>query len=417
MKLRLSFNSDRIVGRIQLPGSKSIANRALILNALSKDSQPFSNLSDSKDTQTLEQLLDQSGSNYDAGPAGTTFRFLTAYLALQPGTQTLTGSARMLERPIGPLVEALNSLGADISYSGKPGFPPLEIGPWQGNGTDSISIPANISSQFISALLMVGPRLPQGLKLQLQGKVVSKPYLEMTLALMKTFGADSVWEKDTIKIPVGEYVTPSGFNVESDWSAASYYYSMAAVAPVAEIELLGLSLQSVQGDSILPKLMKKFGVETYPTKGGVKIVKESPPKSFFEQDFLTCPDLAQTLAVCCGLCGVHGLFTGLETLKIKETDRIEALKNELKKISVKFIPIPRKFSRDTSKEWFLLEDKAELDSPTFETYHDHRMAMSFAPCAIVGPIFIKDPSVIEKSYPGFWKDLGSLGFSVEMLQS
>jgi 3-phosphoshikimate 1-carboxyvinyltransferase len=372
-------------------------------------------LANANDTELLQSLLQREKIILDAGPAGTTFRFLTAYLALQPDIQILTGSERMKKRPIKVLVEALRQLGADIEYLEKEGYPPLKIGePNDDFGRKNrLTIPADTSSQYISALLMIAPILPRGLELTLAGKIVSRPYIEMTLALMRYFGVTAGWKDNVIKINPQDYRAKE-FTVEADWSAASYYYAMAVFADELDLQLNGLFKDSVQGDAVLAPMMEKFGIKTVFNDRGIRLTKSGaaiPP--VFEYDFLECPDLAQTLAVVCAGAGVHGVFTGLETLRIKETDRISALKNELAKVQAFLSKLPEKFSKKSGKQFFQIEGKAVVENaPTFATYEDHRMAMAFAPLAMFGDIRIEEPEVVKKSYPNFWRDLTELGFEV-----
>ncbi len=421
--LRLS-KSDRLLhGDISLDGSKSISNRALIVLALAgvDPTDWLSCLSTSKDTTTLYRLLRQSGDLYDAGDAGTTFRFLTAYLALQPGDQTLTGSARMRERPIGGLVEALRGIGADIGYLEKEGYPPLRIGelkPRQGRA--SVRIHAGTSSQFLSALLMIGPYLADGLELIPEGRLVSRPYLDMTLQLMRYFGGQAEWRGDTVIVAPGRY-QPQHFTIEADWSAASYWYALAALADDVDLRLHGLFSHSWQGDSVVVKMMQQFGIQTIisgapkieisaglnTSEGEILQLKKSgaPPVAHFQWDFTDCPDIAQTLAVVCAGLGVTGLFSGLETLFIKETDRVSALRTELSRVGVSF------GEQRAGSARFLVEGKAHWQGiPRFATYGDHRMAMAFAPLALLGPIDVENPSVVAKSYPAFWEHLKQVGF-------
>jgi 3-phosphoshikimate 1-carboxyvinyltransferase len=412
--ITLKKQNNNITGSITLDASKSISNRILIINALCSEKFKINNLSTSKDTVTLVKLLKETDTadSLDAGAAGTTYRFMTAYLALQSGTQILTGSERMKQRPIGKLVQALRTLGATIEYTENEGFPPLKIGEWNGNATNQLSIAADTSSQYISALLMIAPRLPQGLELTLEGTIVSRPYIEMTLSLMESFGVQSTWEGNTITVAPQIYV-PREFTVEADWSAASYYYSMAAIADEVNLKLIGLQKNSLQGDSIVAEMMENFGVKTRFYKNSLRLTKSKKEKQLFEWDFLRCPDIAQTLAVTCAAVGKNGIFTGLETLYIKETDRVAALKNELRKVGVTFVKLPKAFSKKSPKDYFMVEGKANLEqTPTFATYEDHRMAMAFAPLAMLGDIQIEHPEVVEKSYPQFWEDLKILGFEV-----
>ena len=434
----LISKTDKIIkGKITLNGSKSISNRALTLRALSGQNFEIQSISTSKDTVTLEKLLKEFASQKEGetvelntGHAGTTFRFLTGYLAAQKGTQILTGSKRMKERPIGILVDALRNLGADIEYLENEGYPPLQIKerksdfdnlPNRQTG-NTLTIAANTSSQYISSLLMLAPTLPNGLELTLDGKIVSVPYIQMTLKLMEQFGIKHQWEnnaclsgRQVIKIENQKY-QGSDFVVEADWSAASYYFSLAALADEVDLQLNGLFEKSTQGDSAIVKMMTQFGVVTTFNEKGIHLKKSGEtPQPMFEYDFLECPDIAQTLAVICGGLGTMGLFTGLDTLSIKETDRIAALQNELQKVQVFFSKLPPKFSKKSDQTYYMTEGKAVLDTPTFATYEDHRMAMAFAPLALLGNIKVENPMVVVKSYPDFWKDLETLGFEIKTL--
>ena len=408
----LSKADRKIKGTIQLDGSKSLSNRALIIRALSQQDFPIEHLSTSKDTTTLQKLLASGAELLDTGAAGTTYRFLTAYLSLQKGTQILTGSDRMKKRPIGALVNALRQLGANIEYVENEGYPPLRILSPSRIVHRQLNISAGTSSQFISALLMIAPTLDRGLELTLEGKVVSRSYIEMTLRLMKHFGVDYQWQGQTITVAPQNY-QPRPYRVEADWSAASYHYALAAFADELELQLDGLSNEKIQGDAILPELMERFGIRTTYNHTGLLLEKSGQALApIFEKDFILCPDIAQTLAVICGGLGVQGLFTGLETLSIKETDRIAALQNELAKVQVYFSKLPPRFSKRSEKTYYMVEGKARLDSPSFLTYEDHRMAMAFAPLAMFGPIQIHDPMVVVKSYGAFYEDLEKLGFIV-----
>jgi 3-phosphoshikimate 1-carboxyvinyltransferase len=414
--IRLSRPAGPLHGNIALEGSKSITNRALIALKLAgvDPADRLVNAAKSKDSETLARLLAQTDGPYDAGDAGTTFRFMTALLALQPGKQVLTGSSRMLERPVGPLVEALRMLGAEIRFLGNSGYPPLEIGEFK-QRTRRVQVAAHVSSQFLSALLLIGPCLPDGLELMPEGPLVSRPYVDMTLRLMQYFGAQADWHGDRIVVSPGAYV-PRVLQVEADWSAASYWYAMAAFAPEADLRLQGLQSDSWQGDSVLAGMMERLGVRTEYEDVGVRLLREhGAVRPFFEHNFVECPDIAQTLSVICAGLGVNGLFSGLETLAIKETDRIGALKTELAKTGVVFSRLPARFSKKTSAEiYYSLGGKADLSAvPQFATYGDHRMAMSFATLAMLGPVVIENPAVVSKSYPTFWQHLAQTGFVIE----
>jgi len=416
MNFQLRANQSIARGHIHLAGSKSISNRVLIIRALCGDHFEIEGLASAADTDTMQKLLASDGEVYDVGPAGTTFRFLTAYLALQPGRQILTGSERMLQRPIGPLVDALNGLGAKITYQKREGYPPLIIdAPGELAAGSRIDIPADISSQFISALLMIGPYLPGGLTINLVGELVSRPYLEMTLRAMDYFGVQTTFEQNVIEIPEGRYLARP-ITVEADWSAASYHYASAALAPEADITLEGLFPESWQGDAVCPSLFSGLGVVSTWSDGKLHLSKSEEQKQMVEHDYLECPDIAQTVAAVCAGLGRPALFTGLETLRIKETDRIAALQTELGKIGVAFAKLPPRFTK-TERETFMIDGQpAWQEPPLFATYHDHRMAMALAPLAWINPVQIEDIDVVDKSYPEFWKDLVELGIGVEMVE-
>jgi 3-phosphoshikimate 1-carboxyvinyltransferase len=413
MRYHLSTDTPSLKGTIRLNGSKSIANRLLIIQALCQDDFTIHELSNSKDTVTLQQLLRQmrndegtAETTLDTGAAGTTFRFMTAYSALQEGTQILTGSERMKQRPIGVLAEALNELGAKISYLEQEGYPPLRIETPNPMTTPQLSIAATTSSQYITALLLIAPTLAHGLTLTLVGAIVSRPYIEMTLRLMAYFGVEHRWEGGSIHIPPQAYQAKD-ISVEADWSAASYYYSMAALADEVDLKLEGLQENSSQGDAVLAEMMTAFGVATTFEGNGVRLKKVSKSlPNHFDYDFLRCPDLAQTIAVVCGALGVEATFSGLRTLRIKETDRIAALQTELAKVNVQV--------KAEGDERIHIAGQAQVvDTPIFDTYEDHRMAMAFAPLAFLGEIGIHEPMVVEKSYPDFYRDLEELGFVVQ----
>lgn len=417
----LTKENRHIIGEITLDGSKSISNRLLIIKALCNGDFEIQKCSTSKDTTTLQALLEQFGENpngtFDAGAAGTTFRFLTAFFALQQGTQILTGSERMKQRPIGKLVDALRALGCHINYLEKDGYPPLSIGAPSGEigqqKQQKLTIAANTSSQYITALLLLAPCLPQGLELTLDGTIVSRPYIEMTLGLMSYFGISYIWNENVISIENQAY-QPRDIIVEADWSAASYYYALAAFSDKLDLRLNGVFTESLQGDAVLMQMGNYFGIKTEPTEGGIRLTKSGEAvQPLFEWDFVRCPDIAQTLAVMCAGTEATGLFTGLETLFIKETDRVAALKHELEKVGVYFFKIPPRLASKNPKDFFMVEGMAYFEkTPTFETYEDHRMAMSFAPLSMFAPIQIAEPNVVVKSYPKFWEDLESLGFNI-----
>ena len=394
-----------------LPASKSLANRALIIQALTgTEAVTLSNLGDAADVVTMQRLLGDvaDGATLDCGPAGTTFRFLTAYLCLRPGTQTLTGSARMLERPIGALVDALRALGADIAYEGEEGYPPLRIGDAPLIAASEVSLLGDISSQYLSALLLIAPQLPGGLRLHWTGELVSRPYLEMTVALMRRFGAEATFGEQSVTFESKPY-TAGTYTVESDWSAASYAAAWVAMGEVGtQWTCPGLHDDSLQGDRQLTTWIAQWGVEASFHESGVRFRKTADVQpATFECDFETSPDLAQTFAVLCACTGSIGLFTGLQTLAIKETDRIAAMQTELAKVNVFLSRLPPRFSPSApDKTFYMQEGRAEWDGEVrISTYHDHRMAMAFSLLAARGAVVIEDEAVVAKSFPGFWHAL------------
>ena len=402
---------------ITLPASKSISNRALIICALSGSSEWPENLSDCDDTDVMVRALSDMPDVIDIKGAGTAMRFMTAYLAATDhGTHILTGSQRMKQRPIKLLVEALRRLGADISYAGEEGYPPLRITGRRLEG-GTIEIAGNVSSQYISALLMVGPMLEHGLTLRLTGEIISRPYIDLTLWTMREFGAEAEWaDVNTISVSPKPY-RPRPFLIENDWSAASYWYEMVALSPDddAKVELRGLMDGSKQGDSSVRYLFSLLGVRTtfaskepgQPTT--VTLRKNGHRVPRLEYDFVNAPDLAQTFVVTCCALGVPFRFLGLQTLRIKETDRIAALCVELEKLG---------YTLRVTDNDELVWDGTQHPSPNTQhpspiaTYDDHRMALSFAPLALRRPIDINDPQVVTKSYPHFWDDLRSAKFTV-----
>ncbi len=409
--MKFHIANKQIKGTIRLDGSKSISNRILAIKLLSGKDFLVQNLSTSKDTTIFQELMNniEDGANLDCGHAGTTFRFLTAILAFKEGTQVLTGSARMQERPIGVLVDALRKLGANISYMKKEGFPPLKIDESNQTGNHNLTVSSEISSQYVSALLMLAPTLKNGLILTLSGDMVSKSYIEMTLKIMSQFGIKYQWDENMISIAPQTYLVKP-FLVEADWSAASYYYGLAAFSETAEITLEGLFQDSVQGDAAMVEIMSKLDLQTTFVKNGIVLSKSKNTSlpDVLEWNFINCPDIAQTVVVICAGLGIIGMFSGLETLKIKETDRIQALQKELLKVGVHFMQLPSRLSKTSTDIHYLVEGKAVIDHPVFKTYQDHRMAMSFAPLGLFGPIEIENPDVVVKSYPKFWDDLECL---------
>lgn len=392
---------------VQLPASKSICNRALILNALSYSPYEIKNLSDCDDTDVMVKALNSNDSHFDVKAAGTAMRFLTAFLSKVVGEWTITGTERMKNRPIRILVDALNAVGAKIEYLEKEGFPPLRIMGSALQGGE-ISLDGGVSSQYISALLMIAPLMEKGLTLHLQGKVISKPYIHLTLQLMKQYGVESEWVGSTIKVAPQSY-RPLPYTVESDWSAASYWYEMMALSQQAEIELKGLFKESLQGDAAGAKLFAQLGVATDYKAGGVVLRKNGNVCQKLIYDFVNEPDLAQTFVTTCAFMDIPFRFTGLQSLKIKETDRIEALKCELRKLGYVLTD-----TNGSILEWN--GERCEPEAhPVITTYEDHRMAMAFAPASLVRKegIEIAHPEVVSKSYPHFWENLESAGFVVE----
>lgn len=407
MKYRITKTDKNIKGNINLPGSKSITARVMIIKALCEEDFNISNYSQCEDSLTLFELINASETTLDCKDGGTTLRFLTAFLAIHEGNVLLTGSERMQQRPIGPLVDALRQLGAEIEYKGKEGFPPLFIKGkmLQGN---KIEVDASMSSQFVSALLLIAPKLPQGLIIKMNGDIASKPYIELTLQVMRHFGITHEWTQSVISIPPQKY-DAKDYKVESDWSAASYYYAMAALANEVDLKIYGLNKLSFQADSASVKIFEKFGVQTHYIDNGIRITKqENTAIKNLEYDFKGCPDLAQTILFTCAALNIPAQVSGLSNLKIKETDRVNALKQELSKLGVSMREIGFNWNLSVNLNLQLLHD---LD---FETHNDHRMAMSVTPLALhYKTININNPEVVKKSYPQFWDDIKLLGFSVE----
>ena len=387
-----------------LPSSKSISNRALILKALSGNQSIVSNLSSARDTQLMMRLINSEDHVIDVMDAGTTMRFLTAYFAISGKLKTLTGTERMKQRPIGLLVNALRDVGVTINYLENDGFPPHEIVAFRPNNINTISIPGNISSQYISALMMISPLLSQGLTIQLQGKIGSRPYIQMTAELMRKFGIICDFAGQTIRIPNGKY-KPVSYSVEADWSAASYWFAFTALAEKANITLPNISSESLQGDRVIVEIMEKLGVKTR-FENNQAFLSKTNHSTFLEWDFTDCPDLAQTVLPVCACKGIVGKFTGMESLRIKESDRIAALQTELGKIGAAI-------TEETTGVWTLTPGSRWSQTVVqVETYHDHRMAMGLAPLATIMNLEIKDPEVVNKSYPGFWEDIKSVGFEL-----
>lgn len=411
-QIHITATKKELRGSIKLPSSKSISNRVLIINKLANSQFPIGNLSDSDDTRAMENALSFQSNKIDIGHAGTAMRFLTAYLSITQGEWELTGSARMQQRPIKLLVDALVEMEAKIEYLKNDGFPPLRILGSNLKGGE-LSLDGSVSSQYISALLMIAPTLEKGLTLKLENEITSLPYIELTLKLMETFGVKSQFLKNVISIEHQQY-KPIPFEVEADWSGASYWYEMAVLANHADILLEGLKLDSLQGDCAQAKWFEAFGIQSTQEKTGVRLTKMAKllPDSYI-QDFVENPDIAQTFAVMCVGKGIPFHFYGLRTLKIKETDRIEALIVELGKVGAKlYEPGEGELAWDGELDDEKFRKIAEID-----TYHDHRMALSFAPIVLSNRgIKINDPMVVTKSYPNFWEDLSSMGCSLSQSQ-
>ncbi len=391
---------------VQLPTSKSISNRALILSALAYSAKPIKNLSDSDDTQLLIKALQSDGNSFDVGAAGTTMRFLTAFLSKIVGEWTITGSERMKQRPIKILVEALNKLGAKIEYIEEEGYPPLKIFGSAMEGGE-LELAGDVSSQYISALLMIGPTMKNGLRLVLTGEIISRPYILLTLKMMETFGVKSHWKGNVISVPATQY-QPTDFTVEADWSAASYWFQIAALNAGSELILKGVKRYSEQGDSKVAELFTQLGVEYKFSRNGLALKNTGNVVKQFNYNFIEQPDLAQTFAVTCCCLGVPFEFTGLQTLKIKETDRISALIDELEKLG---------FKLSSNNVDNLIWDGSicnKDDEPCIDTYKDHRMAMAFAPAvSSAGKLVVEDPAVVSKSYPKYWDHLTEFGYGVD----
>ena len=407
----------RLEATISLPASKSISNRALIIYALSGGKNMPSNLSDCDDTEVIINALRNMPEEIDIKAAGTAMRFMTAYLSVMEGTHILTGTERMKHRPISILVDALRKLGANIEYVGTEGYPPLRITGQSLNG-GLLEIPGNVSSQYISALLMIAPMLKEGMTLHLLGDIISRPYIDLTLWMMGEFGTDAEWfSNDTIVVKPQPYKSRDYF-IESDWSGASYWYEMMALCADkrSEVKLTGLMDGSKQGDSTTRYIFSLLGVKTQFESKQAGIAQTVTLKQNgrcvpkLEYDFINSPDLAQTFVVTCAAKGIPFHFKGLSTLKIKETDRIEALKTEMQKLG---------YVLQDHNNSELIWDGERCD-PSFEqgidTYEDHRMALAFAPYAFLhDKLIINNPQVVTKSYPHYWEDLRLAGFTIEEL--
>ena len=405
MHLDINHITKKCRGKLNITGSKSETNRLLLLQAFIPGFK-IKNKSNSEDSKLMSAALRSKDEIINVNHAGTAMRFLTAYFSQIDGREVLiTGSKRMQERPIKILVDALNSIGADIRYDKKNGYPPLRI---KGKKLEGglITLPANISSQFISALIMLGPFVEKGIELKLTGEITSKPYIKMTLFLLKRFGIQTKFEGQTIKVEFNNSPKKIDQIVESDWSSASYIFSIVALSKESEILLKTFKPKSLQGDSVILKIYKKLGVSSFFNGNDLLLKKENcklPKKIYY--DLSNSPDIAQTITVTCFGLGIECELVGLHTLKLKETDRLFALYTELKKLGANIIV--------TDKSLYLSSNSSFINNCSIATYDDHRMAMSFAPLSLKVPLSIQDPSVVSKSYPDFWNDLIQLNFDVK----
>lgn len=405
MNVALSHTSQLEEQHITISGSKSETNRLLLLQALYPNIS-LKNISDSDDSKVMQQALESSSNHIDIHHCGTAMRFLTAFFSTQEGRKViLTGSSRMQERPIGILVDALKSIGANIEYVDKSGFPPLKI-KGQKLWKNKISISANVSSQYISALLLIAPKLPCGLEITLKGYITSRPYIEMTLSLLNQIGVETSFIENTIKVLPKPEIKDAKFVIESDWSSASYFYSIIALSEIGtEIKLSNFKKNSLQSDKVLVDIYKNFGVDTTFEDNSITLKKSK--QHTIENlilDLSNSPDIAQTITVTCFGLGIRCELNGLHTLKIKETDRLSALKKELQKIGGKIAITDSSLKQEPNLQF--------LNPKIISTYQDHRMAMAFAPLALRTNIMIEDAHVVSKSYPNFWEDLKKLGFRI-----
>ena len=406
MIFKLTTKTTKLAAEIAISGSKSESNRLLILKQLIADLQ-IENISDSDDSKYLAKALTTSDELINIGHAGTAMRFLTSYFSIQKNREVvLTGSERMQNRPIEILVKALQDLGANISYENKVGYPPIRI-----KGTDlvkdKVQIKGNVSSQYISSLLLIASSLPNGLEIELLGKITSVPYINMTLSLLQELGIEAIFVENKIKIKSFNSVIAKKITVESDWSSASYFYSSIALSEIgSEIKISSYKKDSLQGDSCLAEIYQHFGVKTVFNQQSITLKKEKTHNSqLLIQDLSNAPDIAQTIAVTCFGLGISCDLSGLHTLKIKETDRLVALENELTKLGGIISVTDDSLHLEAS-----IEIKENID---IETYNDHRMAMAFAPLALKVPIAILDANVITKSYRNFWNDMQQIGFQID----
>lgn len=404
-KIKLSFDKFKD-STIYLNSSKSESNRLLIIKALSEKEITIKNLSKANDSVLLKNLLESENLVvWDAQDAGTSFRFLTSFLAIKKEHVVLSGTERMKQRPVKVLVDALNKIGAEILYLENEGFPPIYVKGKINQVKNKLDIPGDISSQYISSLLLIAPLLEKGIEINIEEPFYSRPYVNMTLNLMNSFGIKSEVKGNKISIKNQEFSSGS-YIVESDWSAASYWYSILSISDnINNLTLQGLKKKSNQGDSVISELMKSFGVNTQYKEDGIVLTKIKLDTEEIELDFRDCPDLAQTILVVAAYHKIKLKVSGVESLKIKETDRLLAMKNELKKIGCDFY--------EEGNYWLLEKRKREIDDElSIDTYKDHRMAMAFAPLASKKSMIINDPDVVVKSYPTYWEDLKKVGFII-----
>lgn len=405
-KIAIKSKIKRINNTIQLPFSKSISNRVLIIRALCYEWFRIENLSESNDTKVLDAVLKSNNMEFDVEDAGTAMRFLTAYLSKIVGEWTISGTERMHERPIKILVDALNNLGANISYLKKEGFPPLKIKGSNLTGKQ-VEIDGGTSSQYITALLLIAPSIINGLTIKIKGEFISRPYVQMTQELLKYFGVHSINDKDKIIIEHQNY-EPRTIKIEPDWSAASYWYEIATLVVDVDIELPGFTRNSLQGDSVLSEIYENFGIKTHFNEKGIRLTKFQHKTDFLELDLADYPDLGPALIVTAAFKRIPFRFTGLGNLKIKESNRIEALKNELAKFGISLTE-----PKHGAVEIVEFPETVKVDNVEIETYNDHRIAMAFAPIALLqNNLIIKDPEVVKKSYPDFWEDMEKVGFEI-----
>ena len=404
MDLYLPFTKIHSTSRIEISGSKSETNRLLLLQKLYPNLQ-ITNASNSEDSIVMEKAFLEDKKIVDIHHAGTAMRFLTAYFAIQENKEVvLTGSQRMQERPLFPLVDALKQLGAEIEYVNKEGFPPIKV-KGKNISKNAVDIDASISSQYITALLLIAPKLTNGLEINLQGKITSLSYLKMTLSLLEEIGIDFTFQENHIKVFPAVSIPNKTITIESDWSSASYYYSLVSLSEIGtQITLSSFKKNSLQGDTSVVAIYKNFGVDTHFNEDhSITIIKNSNAITpHLECDLNSSPDIAQTIAVTCFGLGISCHLQGLHTLKIKETDRLFALKTELEKLGAEVVISEVSLQLSTSS--FI------KDSIRIKTYQDHRMAMAFAPLALKKNIIIEDTEVVGKSYPSFWDDLHTIGF-------